>query len=195
MIRQGAEPKRALDHSGRMRLRAQWSCVPWRDQRLGEMHVRKIVVLDVREILLNKGEPFHVIMTSVEGLGPDDIFELHATFEPTPLIRLLSNRGFRHAVRTLADDHVVTQFTQDERPLPYWYLDNRGLEPPQPMLRTLALLDEEPQFQAGTMGLEIWNDRVPVFLLPEVEARGLTYEIVENDDGARVKLYKSANST
>ncbi|MBF8379130.1 DUF2249 domain-containing protein [Alicyclobacillus mali] len=156
--------------------------------------MRRIVVLDVREILVNKGEPFHVIMASVESLGSDDIFELHATFEPTPLIRLLSNRGFHHAVRTLAADHVVTQFAREKRHLPYWYLDNRGLEPPQPMLRTLALLDEEPQFQTGTMGLEIWNDRVPVFLLPEIEARGLTYEIVESDDGARVKLYKSANS-
>ncbi|SIS54994.1 DUF2249 domain-containing protein [Alicyclobacillus vulcanalis] len=157
--------------------------------------MRKIAVLDVREILVNKGEPFHVIMSTMEELSPEDVFELHATFEPTPLIRLLANQGFSHAVRTLAEKHVVTQFSREKRPLPYWYLDNRGLEPPQPMLRTLALLDAEPRFVAGTMGLEIWNDRVPVFLLPEVEARAMTYEIVEHDDGVRVKLYKSSNLT
>lgn len=156
--------------------------------------MRRVVVLDVREILLKKGEPFQLIMEHVDALVQDEVFELHATFEPTPLIRFLSQRGFRHAVRRLADDHVVSQFTKRVRSQPYWYLDNRGLEPPQPMLRTLALLDEEPQFQAGAMGLEIWNDRVPVFLLPEVDARGFEYEIAEDEEGVRLSLYKSPNS-
>jgi len=39
-------------------------------------------------------------------------------------------------------------------------LDNRGLEPPQPMMRTLAALEQLPDDEE----LIINNDRRPIFL-------------------------------
>jgi uncharacterized protein (DUF2249 family) len=54
-------------------------------------------------------------------------------------------------------------------------LDVRDLEPPEPMVRTLAALEELPP--GGTL-LQI-NVRVPQFLLPRLEERGFTYEIRE----------------
>ncbi len=54
-------------------------------------------------------------------------------------------------------------------------LDVRGLEPPEPMLQTLAALDDLP---AGATLVQI-NVRVPRFLLPMLEDRGFSYEIRE----------------
>ncbi|MEX2608590.1 MAG: DUF2249 domain-containing protein [Gemmatimonadota bacterium] len=54
-------------------------------------------------------------------------------------------------------------------------LDVRGLEPPEPMVRTLAALEALPP--DGT--LVQLNVRVPRFLLPQLEERGFSWEIRE----------------
>lgn len=59
------------------------------------------------------------------------------------------------------------------------FLDNRGLEPPLPMVRTLEAYER----LAPGGRLRIHNDRVPVYLLPQLEARGATYDIDERPDG------------
>lgn len=56
-------------------------------------------------------------------------------------------------------------------------LDVRDLEPPEPMMRTLAALEQLPP--GGT--LVQLNVRVPQFLLPLLDERGFTYEIREQD--------------
>ena len=66
-------------------------------------------------------------------------------------------------------------------------LDNRGLEPPQPMMRTLNALEK---CRKGDR-VVIHNDRVPVFLLEELDSLGYPYEIEELPDGsARVTIQK-----
>ena len=47
-------------------------------------------------------------------------------------------------------------------------LDNRGLEPPQPMMRTLAALET----LAEDAVLTIINDRRPMFLYEQLEELG-----------------------
>ncbi|WP_240376970.1 DUF2249 domain-containing protein [Bacillus piscicola] len=59
-------------------------------------------------------------------------------------------------------------------------LDNRGLEPPQPMMRTLEALEE----LEDTSTLLIINDRQPMFLYPELEERGYTHESEPLEDGS-----------
>ena len=67
------------------------------------------------------------------------------------------------------------------------FLDNRGLEPPQPMIRTLEKLES---LGAGDV-LTIHNDRVPVYLLPQLLDEGATYEVEELPDGrAKVRIVK-----
>lgn len=67
------------------------------------------------------------------------------------------------------------------------FLDNRGLTPPQPQIRTFNLLNE---MQPGEV-LEIHNDRVPVFLFPKLEEQGLPYEVEQQEDGsAKVRISK-----
>lgn len=63
-------------------------------------------------------------------------------------------------------------------------LDVRGLEPPEPMVRTLAALESLPS--GGTL-VQI-NARVPQFLLPRLEERGFTYEVREQEPGL-VRLF------
>lgn len=67
-------------------------------------------------------------------------------------------------------------------------LDNRGLEPPQPMIRTLKALEG---CEAGDR-VVIHNDRVPMFLLEELQRLGSAYRIEEQADGsAKVEITKS----
>lgn len=63
----------------------------------------------------------------------------------------------------------------NDRPGTVIELDVRGLEPPEPMIRTLEALESLPP--GGTL-VHI-NVRVPRFLLPELERRGFTHEIQE----------------
>ncbi|WP_066294495.1 DUF2249 domain-containing protein [Bacillus sp. FJAT-29937] len=59
-------------------------------------------------------------------------------------------------------------------------LDNRGLEPPKPMMRTLEALEG---LKPGEK-LSIINDRRPMFLYEQLEERGLKYETTPNEDGS-----------
>jgi len=93
----------------------------------------KIIELDVRDILRAKGEPFPIIMDAVGKLGPADVLELHATFRPDPLLKVLAKQGFAHAVVELEPDHLVVDVYHKDDNLPYFHLDNRQLNPPEPM--------------------------------------------------------------
>lgn len=64
-------------------------------------------------------------------------------------------------------------------------LDVRGLEPPEPFDRTLQALDVLP---AG-VALEQFVDRVPVFLFPELERRGLAYTVDEVGDWVTLLIW------
>ncbi len=57
-------------------------------------------------------------------------------------------------------------------------IDVRGLEPPEPMVRTLEALAVMPR---GKTLVQI-NVRVPQFLLPKLKERGFTYEIREQSE-------------
>lgn len=66
-------------------------------------------------------------------------------------------------------------------------LDNRGLEPPNPMIRTLNKLE---QAKPGDI-VRIHNDRVPMFLIEELNTLGYPFEVEEQPDGsAKVAIHK-----
>lgn len=66
-------------------------------------------------------------------------------------------------------------------------LDNRGLEPPQPMMRTLAALE---RCKPGEVVL-IHNDRVPVFLIEELNNLGCPFTVEDQADGtAKLRIEK-----
>ncbi len=172
-----------------------------------------VVELDVRPHLRNKLEPFQIIMDTVGKLEKDDIFVLHATFKPTPLFGVLKIKGFAGKAEQFGKDHWISTFVR--RKNKHWLnedadtvaqepdaesdagstgngpetitLDNRGLEPPQPMIRTLSALE---RIRSGGE-VAIHNDRVPMFLIEELQGLGYPYTVEEQPDGsAKVKIRK-----
>jgi hypothetical protein len=68
-------------------------------------------------------------------------------------------------------------------------LDNRGLEPPEPLVRILEALNELGE---GCV-LESQLDREPLLLYPQLEQRGFLYETATADDGSVViRIWREA---
>jgi uncharacterized protein (DUF2249 family) len=164
-------------------------------------------MLDVREQLKRGGRPMQRILEAVRGLPRDEDLVLLATFEPVPLYAMMRLRGFRHEARRLPAGDWEVRFhrgAQPPAPAPgagveaegepppegeadYVRLDNRGLEPPEPMMRTLQALGD---LRARAV-LEIHNDRAPQFLYPHLRERGYRFRTLEQPDGsALVRIWR-----
>lgn len=151
----------------------------------------RIVDLDVREDLRNGREPFSRIMAARRELPDGGALRVRAIFEPVPLYRVMEKQGLQYFTEELGpEDWRVWFFAAEAAPTSdaaapardsedagegVIVLDVRGLEPPEPMVRTLAALEELPD---GATLLQI-NVRVPQFLLPLLEERGFSYEVRE----------------
>ena len=72
-------------------------------------------------------------------------------------------------------------------PRPSRFLDNRGLQPPEPMMRILDALEH---LAPGEV-LEALNERDPVFLYPELQARGAVSRTEKRDDGVRLLIRRA----
>ena len=67
-------------------------------------------------------------------------------------------------------------------------IDNRGLTPPTPMMRTLKALEK----MAVDEKLSIINDRRPMFLYEELDAMGYSHETKPLEDGSfQINITKS----
>ncbi|MGH8199273.1 MAG: DUF2249 domain-containing protein [Steroidobacteraceae bacterium] len=169
------------------------------------------LTVDVREELRRGGEPLPRILQAVKTLVPGQTLRLLATFEPLPLYAVLGRKGFGHsATRHGAGDWEVLFEPQTTRsrespanrspaapvasvsdwPKPSTYLDNRGLLPPEPMVRILDALEH---LGAGDV-LEALNEREPVFLYPELQARGAAIHTEKTGEGVRL-LIRRAGAT
>jgi len=162
-----------------------------------------VTVLDVREDLLAGREPFPRIMAAVAKLSARQVLQLRAPFEPVPLLAVLGRRGFVHEVVRRAEDDWSVWFWRaagdadsdtgtatvasptvasadgvDNAMATEQWIDVRGLEPPEPMVRTLAALESLPP---GHTLVQV-NVRAPHYLLPVLLERGYTYEIDELPD-------------
>jgi uncharacterized protein (DUF2249 family) len=161
--------------------------------------------VDVRPILRAGGEPFAVIMSALERLAPGQGLRLYAPFKPVPLFGVMAEKGFAHSERALDAGEWEVLFTPaaapqaaspsvasafDDWPAPAVRLDNRDLDPPEPMVRILAA--------AGQLGpgetLSALLRREPVFLFPQLEKRGYRWLGGFSPDGAAYELTVRAPS-
>ncbi len=117
---------------------------------------RQIIDLDVREILRAKGEPFQDIMKAVTHVGQTNVFQLHATFLPEPLFRVLGKLGFGHVVAKYADDYYAVQFCRDKSDIPVFYADLRDVSSQEVTGRTQSLLSAVGEFEEGKAVIELW---------------------------------------
>jgi uncharacterized protein (DUF2249 family) len=164
----------------------------------------RVVEVDVREDLRAGREPFSKIMAAVKAVGADQVLRLRATFEPVPLYTVLAKRGFLHEAQAEGPEDWSVWFwlpdaaggepavaapagaapargeTAPEAPpepaTATIRLDVRGLEPPEPMVRTLTALETLPE---GHTLVQL-NARVPQFLLPILAERGFVWEVDES---------------
>ena len=170
---------------------------------LAQLDDALITDLDVRDDLRRGQEPFSRIMTAQGSIAPGGVLRLRAIFEPVPLYAALGRMGFSHWTRKLADDDWEVWFYRGtmteappvaraaQPPAPTTenatlVLDVRGLEPPEPMQRTLEMLEQLPP--GGTL-MQI-NSRVPQFLLPLLEERGFEYIKVSEAGGVVTGLIR-----
>jgi hypothetical protein len=161
------------------------------------------VVVEVKSVLKQGLSLFGHMMDTVNHLEADQVLIVKSTFNPRPLMSQMRRRGYSIAQEKIGKT-TITTFTpgnlsvDSQRSLvdkstvsiegPEEFLDNRGLVPPEPMQRTLGRLEEIP---VGTV-LVIHNDRVPVFLLGQLEDDGYPYETcAQADDSAIVRILKT----
>jgi uncharacterized protein (DUF2249 family) len=188
---------------------------PARAERTHPSHA-PVIELDVREDLRAGREPFSGIMAAVSALHPSDVLHLRATFQPVPLFTVMGTRGFAHEAREHApDDWSVWFWRPDAEQFPpsvpgtsecdspesssarvaridphdpsiHW-LDVRGLEPPEPLVLTLAALEALPD---GHTLVHV-NVRVPQFLIPMLGERGYACEVDESHaDQVLVRIWR-----
>jgi len=156
--------------------------------------------LDLRPILRAGGEPFAEIMQAANGLAVGQPLRLLATFEPVPLYRVLARKGFDHAAREIGGGDWEVIFTpasasgacaNESRqalsagnfapawPEPLRHEDLLDPDPPEPMVRVLALLEE---MKPGEV-LSAVLCREPLFLFPELRQRGHEWRGAAEPDG------------
>ncbi|HBQ96472.1 MAG: DUF2249 domain-containing protein [Firmicutes bacterium] len=161
------------------------------------------VVVEVKSVLRQGLSLFTHMMDTVNELRPGQSLIIKSTFNPRPLVSQMRRRGYSVHQEKVGRT-IVTTFTPGEArgteegqpslradtPIqgPEEFLDNRGLVPPEPMQRTLRKLEE---VDIGTV-VVIHNDRVPVFLLGQLDDEGYPYETAaQPDDSAIVRILKT----
>ena len=161
-----------------------------------------IVDLDARPMLRAGGEPFEKIMETVAALDPGEGLRLLTTFKPTPLLFVLESKGFVHEAKELeggewevlflpsktaaADGDASAVLPPDGSvwPNPMQHLDNRDLDPPEPMVRILAAIEA----MKGGEVLSALLCREPTYLLAELAKRGHRWRGAFESDGTTYKL-------
>lgn len=158
----------------------------------------RMVSVDVRDELRAGREPFGTIMAARRTVPDGGGLCVRAIFEPVPLYAVMRRQGMVHwTEQRAADDWLVWFYPEPDAGAPtrsapagatttasaaidgnepegdVVVLDVRGLEPPEPMMRTLEALESLP---AGATLVQI-NARIPRFLLPLLEERGFSYEV------------------
>ena len=163
--------------------------------------------VDVRPILRGGGEPFSVIMAALERLEEGQGVRLYAPFKPVPLFAVLADKGFAHSETALDGGEWEVLFTPvgakadtgslrgENAPFAAWpkpvvELDNRDLDPPEPMVRILAAAEKLGPGETLSSLLR----REPVFLFPQLEKRGFRWLGGFQPDGVTYELTVRAPS-
>ena len=145
----------------------------------------EFIDIDVRPILKAGDEPFSTIMGALDRLQPGQGLRLYAPFKPLPLFGVMASKGFASEAIEREQGEWEVLFTPvaevpqavveasgsvsaDDWPEPVMCLDNRDLDPPEPMVRILGAVEELAPGQTLSALLR----REPVFLFRELTKRG-----------------------
>lgn len=169
-----------------------------------------IVELDVRPVIQSGKDPFNMINRELKQLENGKVLKLVNSFEPVPLIQILSKQGFEYYVETISENIVNTYFRKTtgtkavevtgKKTGEEWnevikrfknnliIIDVRHLEMPLPMMTILEALENLPADHA----LFVYHKRIPMFLLPELAERKFDYRMKEIAEGeVHLLIFKS----
>lgn len=167
-----------------------------------------VIELDVRPMIEKSQDPFQVIMKTIQDIQPKNVLKLINIFEPLPLIKILTQKGFESYVEHINDNLVHTYFHPKEKQdfklntpqgeswdkifSQYEHhlqtIDVREFEMPLPMVMILEALENLPENKA----LFVYHKRIPVYLLPELEEKGFKYSMKEIDcTNVHLLIYKA----
>lgn len=173
-------------------------------------------VLDVRADLASGNDPLKKIMSTVKQLPKGNVFEVINTFEPTPLVSMLTKKGFESYAETKAEDEVHTYFKlkdgtenvaaaidselpdlSDEKAFQEKLVsfgaqvvnvDVSEMEMPMPMVTILENLSSLPEQHV----LSVTHKRIPVFLFNELKERKAQYLVRKvSDTDVRLLIWKN----
>jgi hypothetical protein len=148
--------------------------------------------------MLAAGEgPFAAVMQAAGGVVDGGLLLIEAPFDPQPLRRVLSGKGFSTYGERVGAGHWQIWCRRGDshagraggaagagRALTWQsggavHIDVRGLEAPKPLIAILGLIDG-----GGHAGhIVVHHHRDPVYLYPELEDRGWRYARVPAPEG------------
>lgn len=166
-------------------------------------------MLDVRADIEQGNDPFKKIMAQMATLKEGETLLLINSFEPIPLIRILSEKGYTTEVEVVAADEVHTYFHKKKEAIAIANMqegnekafaekeqeyntrlraiDVRSLPMPQPMMAIMKELEKLPE----GMALYVHQKRVPMFLLPELKSLHFKAVFKPADDGIKMIIYRA----
>lgn len=170
-----------------------------------------VIDLDVRDILKSGKDPFNTIMNSLANLPANSALKIINTFEPTPLISILSKKGYMHNTVFADKQLVYTYFKKESTTIinnkefigdsssgeitkvlksfgaNIKEIDVRQLEMPLPMA---MILNELPTLPDDYI-LLVNHKKVPKFLFPELAERGYQWRIqIKSVDSVKLYIFK-----
>lgn len=173
----------------------------------------RVTILDVRPILESGRDPFEHIMDAFDTLSAGDVLQVINSFEPTPIIKILEEKGVKSLVENRGET-ILTYFIKPSEALDGQHatseninmlneeemiklkkrfvantkeIDVRQLEMPEPMITILTEL--EKMLEGGA--LFVLHKKIPQYLLPELEERGFNVNILDKGVGdVQMLIYK-----
>ena len=168
------------------------------------------MTLDVRDAINSGNDPFLRIMQAVAELKGNEQLLLIAPFKPTPLLHVMTRKGFAHDAQPMSSGDWRVLFQRGAPPAPgaatasstlgsdpaaggctakpALEVDTRGLEAPEPMVNILEALARLPKGAE----LKARTDRRPMHLYAHLEYRGFVGTSQEQADGSYVTLIQQA---
>ena len=172
--------------------------------------------LDVRPSLSKDHDPLKEILALAKRIGVGERMKIINSFEPVPLINLLAEKGFLYFTEVVTEKLAITWFEKTVDKIAFAalpakphdeaqqglfdkilsrfpadkikYIDVRELKMPQPMIQILVQLEN---LNADEL-LYIYHKKVPVYLLSELNRKGLMFLLNRKSaDELDMLIYKS----
>ncbi|EKV27594.1 hypothetical protein C882_1440 [Caenispirillum salinarum AK4] len=168
---------------------------------VADVEADPVATVDAADLLAQGGDPLSTVLAAATPVPAGRGLVVVAPFDPVPLRDLLATHGFENFSRPVGDGRYRVTFLRvggcresvaSEPAAPaqppkrkFWmdadglHLDARGLSAPGPMIEILRFIDGGAHDQP----LMVHVPQFPVHLIPELEERGWTWDLLDETPG------------